>query len=476
MRLDSVITLHADELSETEWRKLLNALTFVDKDEVEVMAYDFHSAREEIVIPRGALNLLPRGLKITDMRSRPNERKVGFLKELDAIGADGQQYKGQRAALAAMFKKEQGQIRLAPGSGKTEIGLAFACMCRTRTLVVVHTHDLLRQWRDRAKRDAPGLDIGYIHGDRAVFGQLTIATAQTLRNYVNAGGKFWRQFGCLIVDESHHAAAETWEWILNVSPAYYRFGLSASDKRSDGRQLLVNFNVGPIIYRMPFESQVPITVIPVKTGFRSHYSGEQYSLLIRELVEDEKRNKRIANLVKDEVARGSTVLVLSRQIKHLELIYEQLIFDYPYNASQVQIVTGRLPKRMRDKYIEGLRDGSIRCVFGTQLFEEGVDIPRLNCIILAFPGTDITVLQKVGRGARAFKDKTSLTVYDILDDFVPTLVRQFMERKAWYRQQKKSITIGKAVGHGTEENEKRTLSHLIHLARRGRPARTGSAR
>lgn len=460
MKLDSVITLRTEELSANQWRDLLEYLTFTDNDEIECRAYDFRGAKDEMVIPRGALWKVPKGVKVQDMRSRPNERKVAFLKTLDAPG-----YEGQREALAMMFKREQGQIRLAPGSGKTEIGLAFACMCRTRTLVVVHTHDLLKQWTDRAKRDAPGLDLGFIHGNQAKFGQLTIATAQTLRNYIDAGGAFWRQFGCIIIDESHHAAAETWEWILNVCPAYYRFGLSASEKRSDGRMGMVAYNVGPVIYRMPFKSQVPITVTPVKTGFISHYGAQQYSALMRELVEDEARNERIANLAHAEIAKGSTVLVLSRQIKHLELIAKHL------HSDRSVIVTGRLPKRTRDKYIEGLRDGSIRCILGTQLFEEGVDIPRLNVIVLAFPGTDVTVLQKVGRGARAYEGKTGLTVYDLLDDFVPILVKQFIERKTWYRAQKKSVTVGKAVGHGiidTEEDKERRIHRLISLARHGR--------
>jgi superfamily II DNA or RNA helicase len=146
------------------------------------------------------------------------------------------------------------------------------------------------------------------------------------------------------------------------------------------------------------------------------------------------------------------VLVLSRQIKHLNLIADALPEDVQEHA---EIVTGQLPRPRRDELIQDLRDGSLRCILGTQLFEEGVDIPRLNRIVLAFPGTDVTVLQKVGRGARKSPGKTETVIYDIVDEDVLTLARQWLGRRRWYRSvgiEVHKATEGVPSGNGKGKN------------------------
>lgn len=443
MRVDSVITLGKGELSRRDMEKLLRALTFYDAEENEISAYQYLPGKDQLILPRGALDLLPRGLEVEDMRSRPLMPKLAYAKQLDALG-----YEGQSAAVKEMFLAQQGQVIAPPGRGKTEIALAFAAACRTRVLVVVHTQDLYQQWIDRAADSVPGMSVGKIQGSNCQVEHLTIAMAQTLRQYIGNGGKFWRQFGAVIVDETHHAAAETWEWILNVCPAYYRFGITASEKRSDGRQPLVRFNVGPVIYRLKFRSAVPMTVIPIKTGFTSKWNGLQWTRIVHDLVRNESRNQRIAEIVNREVREGNTVLVLSRQIKHLELIRDILVTD-PEMEGHIKVVTGKIPRGRRDGFIQQLRNGDIRCILGTQLFEEGIDIPRLNRIVLAFPGTEVTALQKVGRGARKHEGKTETIVYDMLDDLVRVLVKQYLRRRTWYKSV--GIQVGKVVDYGQDE-------------------------
>jgi superfamily II DNA or RNA helicase len=423
MKIDSLITIGKGEMSRRQWERLFTTLTFADAGDNEVSAFQYMSGRDIVLLPRGVWDMLPAKLDVTDLRSRPTMPKLAYMRTLDAPG-----YEGQSKAVAAMFKHQQGRVIAPPGRGKTEICLAFAAASRTRVLVIVHTHDLFKQWQDRAKESVPGMSLGKIQGKTCQVEHLTIATAQTLKKYLDAGGKFWRQFGAVIVDEAHHAAADTWEWLLNTCPAYYRFGVTASEKRSDGRHPLVRFNIGPVIYKMKFKSQVPMSVVPIQTGFKCKYNGTQYNQILHELVNDEDRNALIARKAQREVENGSAVLVLSRQIAHLENIKALM----PESVGTV-VVTGKLARTKRDKMIQGLRDGSIDCILGTQLFEEGVDIPRLNRIALAFPGTEITALQKVGRGARQYKDKTETIVYDYLDDYVRVLAKQYLRRRAWYK-------------------------------------------
>lgn len=462
MKLDSLITVDKGEMSRKEWERLLVKLTFRDADDQEVYAYQYLSGKDQMLLPRGALDMLPSRLDVTDLRSCPAMPKYEYVRELDAPG-----YEGQRDAVLTMGVMQQGQVIAPPGSGKTEICLAFIALAKTRTLVVVHTQDLMRQWQDRAAASVPGMPVGKIQGKTCQVEHLTIAMAQTLRGYLDAGGKFWRQFGAIIVDEAHHAAAETWEWLLNVCPAFYRFGVTASEKRSDGRQALVRFNIGPVIYKLKFKSGVPMTVVPIKSGFKTKYNGTQYQRIMTQVVRDVERNRRIAKIADREIGKGHSVLVLSRQIKHLENIYAALD-----DKEHAVIVTGKIARAKRDKMIEALADGSLRCILGTQLFEEGVDIPRLNRIVLAYPGTEITALQKIGRGSRQFDGKTETIVYDILDDFVQCLVKQFIRRRTWYRSV--NIDVGKVVDYGKKrkgKNDRPEAPQGRKLLDRLRPAR-----
>ena len=455
MKLDSIITVRKDELTKKQWVNVLNQLSFRDAEGNEVSSFQYRSGRDEVWLPRGALDMLPADINCIDLRSRPKMPKLAYAKKLDAPS-----YEGQSAGVKAMFEFEQGQVIAPPGRGKTEIVLAFAAAAKTRTLVIVHTQDLMKQWVERVDTSVPGMAVGTIQGQECDVEHLTVAMAQTLKRYVDAGGAFWRQFGAIVVDEAHHAAAETWEWLLNVCPAYYRFGVTASEKRSDGRQKLVRYNIGPVIYKLEFKSAVPITVVPVKTGFKTKYNGQQYTRIIKGLVNDDERNARIARIVDEEIIEGNSVLVLSRQIDHLENIHAKITKSmqcpdcqddpgcHGLTCEQVQIVTGK--SKLRKEHIKALTDGSLRCILGTQLFEEGVDIPRLNRIVLAFPGTEITALQKVGRGARKYDGKTETIVYDLLDDFVRVLAKQFLRRKRWYKSV--DILVSPAVDFSKKGN------------------------
>jgi superfamily II DNA or RNA helicase len=443
-------------------------LTFKDADWQEIQAYDVRKNGNQVVVPRGVLPSIPKRVEITDLRTRPKAPKLSYMREL---GAEG--YEGQKEALAAMVEHEQGQIIAPPGKGKTEIGLAFAAQCKTPTLVVVHTKDLYRQWQERVKVSVPGASLGEIRASHCQVGHITIAMAQTLKNYIGAGRSFWQQFGCIIVDESHHSAAETWEWLLNSCPAYYRFGLTATEHRADGRHPLVRFLIGPVIFKMPFESQVPMTIQPVKTKFgqdRTVYRGPfDWSRMLRLLSEDTERNDLIAHRVLDEIEDGHTVLVLSRQIKHLEAIQEAIRARQD-GADEFTLLTGRMNGRTRDRAVQGLRDGSLRCILATQLADEGLDVPRLDRVHLTFPGKhDGRIIQQIGRAIRRADDKEDAIINDYTDNHVAVLLRQADQRHATYR--KLRIPIRRAVDHGSKKNKGRTLDRLISLARKGSPRR-----
>jgi len=442
--VNSRLRLDSDELRRTDAAKLLRRLTFVNDAQEIVTCY--RRTDEHLILPRGAWSEIPDYVRYKDKRSYPALPEMKFTKTLDAVEKD-KRFEGQSKAVAAMFECEQGIIVRPPGTGKTQIALAFVAACRTRSLVIVHTHDILQQWASYAAEAIPGLSVGVIQGQRLEVGHMTIATVQTLHGLITTmPAKWWRQFGCVILDEAHHGPARTFEHVLNTCPAKYRFGFTASKTRADGMEPALQWLIGPIIHEKKFSSSVKLTVVPVKTNFKFKYRGRwDWGNLVRALIKDPERNDQIAKVVDREVSRGNSVLVLSRRIEHLEAICERL-------QCKNEILTAKRKKSDRGAILDNFRNGSLRCVLATQLADESLDIPRLNRVCLVHPGKhEGRIVQQIGRALREHSEKADAVIYDFMDFRVSILRRQWNERRATYRKLKikvrkrKNTLLGRAA-------------------------------
>lgn len=440
MIVNSRITIKLDELRKSDAKKLLRKLTFVNDAQEAVSCYRL--LPDKLVLSRGAWSEIPSYVKYRDRRSCPEMPELNFTVELDAIERD-ERFSKQSQALAEMFEHEQGIIVRPPGTGKTQIALAFIAACKTRTLVLVHTHDILQQWASYAAEAIPGLSIGIIQGKNDEVGHLTLATVQTLRKYIgNKDPEWWRQFGAVILDEAHHGTAATFEQILNTVPAKYRFGFTASPTRADGMEPALQWLIGPVIHKQKFTSPVKLTVVPVKTKFKYFFRGHwDWGNLVRALISDEARNRQIAKVVDREVSRGNSILVLSRRIGQLEGIAKVL-------QCPNELLNAGRGKAKRNSILDDFRAGHIRCLLATQLADEALDVPRLNRVCLVHPGKhEGRIVQQIGRALRRFPEKKDVIVYDFVDYRVNVLRRQWNERKRTYKKLKIKVkSTGKLFG------------------------------
>lgn len=430
--VDNYLTVPLKSLSPGEWDRLFKRMSYTDNEFNTHEPWRILTNKGAVRLPRGAWSLLPDHIRYVDKRSCPEEPLVDFMRTLD--GTVGEQtYTGQRAALKAMLREEQGLIVAQPGFGKTNVALAFISVARTKTLVLVHTHDLLQQWVENAEDAVPGMEVGVIAGQIQEVCHLTISTVQTFHKLMVDDPAFWkRQFGCIILDEAHHAAASTFEEILNRSAARFRFGFTATPTRSDGKHPYMRLVIGPIIYRHKFELPVPAEVVALKSGFKMSpgYRGRHdWRRLLDTLIRDPERNALIASTALREIAEGNTVLILSSEKEHLRLIYEAM-----GSPKKVEILTADRKKKDRDQVLKDFRRGKVVCVLATQLANEGLDVPRLNRIMLTYPAKhDGGIIQKVGRTLRKYKGKKNAIVYDMVDDKIRPLKRQWSMRLQAYR-------------------------------------------
>lgn len=441
MIVDSYLTLKLSELSKGEWRKLRRKLTYTDADRREWECWRPLPSRGEIRLPRGAWNLLPGKIEYTDRRVCPYHPERDFKRELDATLPDGRSFEGQVKAVRVMMEQEQGLIVAQPGFGKTNVALAFCAVIETNALILVHTEDILQQWISNIQEAIPDAKIGVIRGDEESIGDITVSTVQTFHRKLNHDPKRYRKiWGCVILDEAHHAAAKTFEQILNQMWAKYRFGFTASPTRADGKHPYMKFVIGPIIYRSKFKSKVPLEIRVVNTGFKYRWRGAwDWGNLLRALTTDSNRNALIASMAARDVRKGHTTLVLSRNIEHLESLRALI----PYEA---EILTGKRKKKDRARIISDFRAGKLKLVLATQLADEALDIPILARVHLTFPGKhDGRIIQQIGRSVREHHEKENAVVYDYFDKWVSPLRKQYLRRRQTYRTLHLKVRKGRKV-------------------------------
>ena len=389
-----------------------------------------------IELPRGAAGLLRRRIKASGDTVEFEDRRSTF--EPAGFVADVQLRPYQQEALEWMRRGLQGYVVMPCGAGKTVTGVATIAAIDQPTLIVVHTSDLLEQWRQTV-RQILSIDAGIVAEGKRTLGPVTVATVQTLvRMPADELRKLGTGFGCVVVDEAHHAPASTFQTVLAAMPARYRFGLTATPKREDGLAPLLRLTLGEQLFSVDYGElvaggylQVP-EIRYVYTAFEFDYGGaKDHQRCMAALTSDGERNATIADLAAREANDRHTVLVLSGRVEHCRRL-GRLIRERGVGA---KVLVGATGKGERQKILTDFRDGTVPVVVASTLADEGLDVPRLDRIILAFPGRARSrTTQRLGRLMRLHPGKSAPVLFDVVDASVTPLMRQFRERRRAYKK------------------------------------------
>lgn len=343
----------------------------------------------------------------------------------------------------------QGGVVLPCGAGKTLLGARAITRSQQAGIVLVHTVDLLEQWSQviahvsgreaRIVRNGKGLGPLYPW-------QVAVAMIQGLGSAGADAAPLLRSAGVLLVDESHHVPSETWINLVNRCPARFRWWLSATPEREDGLGFVLPWVMGPVLLRrtpqqLAADGYLTLPrVVPVRTGWTPdpvlHYTasgagGElrlDWTATSRGVAEDPARNELVCRVASAAVRGGRTVLVLVALVEHAERIASQLA-SLGVSAAPV---TSAVPKAQRRKRLEQLRAGRLSVVVATSLADEGLDVPRLSCVVLAAPQrTWGRSQQRIGRLTRPHADKGQGIAVDLVDG---GLGGQWRRRSAAYEE------------------------------------------
>jgi len=337
-------------------------------------------------------------------------------------------------------------INFPTGGGKTITAAKIICKRKQPALVIVHTKELLYQWKKKLLKftDLEEIDIGLIGDGKNTFSpdkKITIGIINSLYKRVKEIKSY---IGFLIVDEVHRLPGRCFREIVGEMDCYYILGLSATPKRTDSQTKVIFFYCGDVEYEVkpPALMKKGIILKPEliarETDFNSSLDPESDNYrvdLIGELVLNTERNELIINDIAKEFKKNNFLLVVSDRKIHCQILKTNSIYKIS-SRNEIALLTADTPNKERKEIVEKMQNGEIRIVVATtQLIGEGFDCPRLTHLFLTVPiSSEGRLIQCAGRILRASKGKKRAVMYDYIDNKVPILRKSFTKRKKGYRK------------------------------------------
>ncbi len=317
----------------------------------------------------------------------------------------------------------------ATGTGKTLVAAFDYKRLRAaggplRLLYVAHRKEILTQSLSKFRhvlRDGAFGEL-YVDGERPERNQHVFASIQSLHQDV-LDQMPPEAFDVVVVDEFHHAAASTYQRLLDHIRPKELLGLTATPERADGQSVLDRFD-GQIAAEIRIWEALERNLLCPFQYFGIHddtdLSGLRWSR--RGYDTGELENLYTANdfrvrLVIEELrkkvqdVRYMRALGFCVSIAHAEFMARKFNeFGVPAVA-----VSSDSSAEDREQALRRLRAREVNVVFAVDLFNEGVDVPEIDTVLFLRPTESATVfLQQLGRGLRRTDEKDCLTVLDFI--------------------------------------------------------------
>lgn len=340
----------------------------------------------------------------------------------------------QQEALAALRRtREQGQGRalvvLATGLGKTWLAafdyaqLADEIASRPRLLFVAHRRELLRQaahtYRRLLRQRGDRARIGWFLEDESdLDAPLVFASVAKLARPANLERLRAQRFDYVVIDEVHHAAANSYRRIVAALDARFLLGLTATPDRADAADILGLFD-DHLAFSADLSAGIELgRLVPFRYfGLRDDIDYENIPWRNRRwdpelLAAAAQTEQRMQTLWTAWNAHpGVRTLVFCCSIAHAQYVKAWL----RERAVRVHAVFAAEGSDEREATLAALDGGDLDAMCAVDLFNEGIDVPAIDRVVMLRPTeSGVVFLQQLGRGLRAHAGKASLTVIDFV--------------------------------------------------------------
>lgn len=354
---------------------------------------------------------------------KPNQMQKDALEQLRLLREKG---------------KQRGLIISATGTGKTYLG-AFDVKSTNpkKMLFLAHREQILEKSKESFSRIIGGkkTDYGlYTGNSRNKNAKYVFATVQTLSKSNHLSLFDRDEFDYILIDEVHHAGAETYQKIMNYFQPKFYLGMTATPDRNDDFNVFKLFN-----YNIAYEIRLP-QALEENMLCPFHYVGiSDYTFKDNRINEainsynNEKGNHKNEQKIVEQLSSQERVKYILDQTKYYGYsgdVLHGLIFcsgvaesvslakeltrqGYPSKA-----LSGNDSEVKRRSVVKGLEKGIIKYIVTVDIFNEGIDIPCINQVVfLRNTNSNIVYIQQLGRGLRKSKGKEYVEILDFIGNY-----------------------------------------------------------
>jgi superfamily II DNA or RNA helicase len=320
-------------------------------------------------------------------------------------------------------RESAGLVVLPPGSGKTRVAAEDALSCNAQcVLYIAHTHEILDVAKSEFEAKFGVTNVTSHDGLESLrnLNQVNLVTVQLLHRYLAQANL--AQVDYAVIDEFHHAAAKTYRMILQAISPTYLLGLTATPFRGDNQDVL----------RLCQDNQ--IVSFDLRSGVNSgilspyHYFGcfdnVNYSDIrynnsrydIRDLERALLIPERDQAIIKkwSELADGKPTIAFCCTHEHAL----RMAMSFTSAGISAGVYISSTPSDERATLLDHLAAGQISVLCVVDIFNEGADLPFIECLLFLRPSESKRILyQQLGRGLRQYVGKKQCIAIDFIGNF-----------------------------------------------------------
>lgn len=348
---------------------------------------------------------------LTSKAIAPNRMQQEALQNLEKLRLEG---------------KTKALLISATGTGKTYLS-AFDVQAfqPKRLLFLVHRRTIANKAMESYLRIFPeGKTMGLLSGEhRDVEKDFVFSTIQTISRPSTLTSFDPQQFDYIVIDESHRVGGETYQRILDHFKPRFLLGMTATPERTDGFDIFRQFDYNiahEIRLQRALEEEMlsPFHYYGVTDIFAEDQQLDSESFFLR-LKASERVNHILEKSQKYGCDDGEIRCLVFCSTNHIAATLAQAFVE---KGQRAIALSGESSESEREAAIERLESDDpqqkLTYLFTVDIFNEGVDIPRLNQIIMLRPTQSaIVFVQQLGRGLRKTEGKEYLTVIDFIGNY-----------------------------------------------------------
>ncbi|MBD8068803.1 DEAD/DEAH box helicase family protein [Bacillus sp. PS06] len=335
-------------------------------------------------------------------------------------------------------------VVMATGLGKTYLAGFFAERF-SRILFIAHREEILHQALRSFQKIMPDRTYGIYNGkqkDGQADGVFASIYTLSMKQHLEVFDR--EDFDLIIVDEFHHAAADSYQRVLEYFQPKFLLGITATPDRNDNKDVYALCD-GNVAYRIDFLEAIQRSWL-APFQYYGVYDDTDYSQITwlgNRYSEEELQKVQLRDEMADKILAAWNKYKQTRTIVFCSSIKQADFLSAHFNKSGYRTVSlhSKQQSISRKRAIEMIEDRELDAIFTVDLFNEGVDIPVIDTLLFVRPTESLTVFtQQVGRGLRLNENKESCVIIDLIGNYRNADIKLSLFDAAGGEGTKKNIT------------------------------------